>query len=174
MCHLLTMYFIFSLFHMKKKSDKFVIPNLSSFSMSVISLFEELHWISILQKTDMPVDKVCKHNVYIPLMKISLRNQKLKIRLRQQDLIFKYSSGTESWIRWIFSIWYKKNEIMIETDNFRILKMQHASNYTCAHVVISFQCNGTCFCYRNCCHVVYCAIACRCSRAYRPSCVLNI
>ena len=80
----------------EKKSDKFVIPNLLSFSMSVIFLFEELHWISILQKTDMLVDKVCKHNVYIPLMKISLRNQKLKIRLRQQDLIFKYSSGTES------------------------------------------------------------------------------
>ena len=34
--------------------------------MSVISLFEELHWISILQKTDMLVGKVCKHNVYIP------------------------------------------------------------------------------------------------------------
>lgn len=116
-CISFSLYFIW-----KKKSDKFVIPNLSSFSMSVISLFEELHRISILQKTDMLVDKVCKHNVYIPLMKISLRNQKLKIRLRQQDLIFKYSSGTESWIRWIFSIWYKKNEIMIETDNFRILR----------------------------------------------------
>ena len=133
--------------------------------------------IYIIQKTDMLVDKVCKHNVYIPLMKISLRNQKLKIRLRQQDLKFKYRSGTKSWFRWIFSIWYKKNEIMIETDNLCILRMfvvQHTSNYTCAHVVISFQCNGTCFCSRNGYHVVYCAIACRCSRAYRPSCVLNI
>ena len=64
--------------------------------MSVISLFEELHRISILQKTDMLVDKVCKHNVYIRLMKISLRNHELKIRLRQQDLKFKYRSGTKS------------------------------------------------------------------------------
>ena len=170
-------FYFLSISYEKKKSDKFVIPNLSSFSMSVISLFEELHWISILQKTDMLVDKVCKHNVYIRLMKISLRNQNLKIRLRQQDPQFKYRSGTKSWFRWIFSIWYKKNEIMIETDNFCILRMfvvQHTSNYTCAHVVISFQCNGTCFCSRNGYHVVYCAIACRCSRAYRPSCVLNI